>query len=681
MKEYKGKLGTIFLVLILFALNIFLIWPLFFGQYTQSLGSIESAFLTDIIFITKNFPHLSWSPLWYLGFPFHFAYPPLIPYFLAFISSLFNLSIPSLYRFFIAFFYALGPISLYFFVRYLTKNNLVAFISAFLYSILPSFVYLIPEVRAFGANFYYAPWRLVVLNFFGEGPHISTLTIIPLVLIAFLFALRKPSVFSFILASISVAIIPLANIPSTISLLIMIFALIFSESLIEKTAFKIKRAFLILLVSFGLISFWYTLPYIKITFLTSSSRENWSPLSYLNFLPLVLFIFSLFLVIFVSIFSKKRERQPLCFALISVLSFSFIVLTWYLFKKPILPEPNRFMPEIEMNVAILLGLLLTFLYQKIKFLGPILLIFIFGLSFWLSLPFLKNSQEMTRPYPDISQTSEYQIANWLSENTKEKRVYATGSTGFWLNVFSDVPQVRGGADQGATNPWWNHAAYQINTSENAKAGEDGPIALLWLRAFNVSYIVVNLPHSRDAFKDYRNPYKFQDLLEPVYDKRGDIIYKVPLKSESLAQVVDEKKLKELKKPYNAIDKVALAEYVDWVDEKAKNADFAWLSNQEFKVKANTSKDEIISVQITYDPGWKIKKGKGKIEKDTLGLLLIKPAQEGEMEFHLKHGKTFFDFLGILITLATVGVLSYSVSKKRESCKDKESKKEEENLDE
>ncbi|NIO68685.1 MAG: hypothetical protein GTN71_06480, partial [Anaerolineae bacterium] len=60
----------------------------------------------------------------------------------------------------------------------------------------------------------------------------------------------------------------------------------------------------------------------------------------------------------------------------------------------------------------------------------------------ISLPFLRAAWDVTQANADVSQTSEYRVARWLEDNTDGGRVYATGTHGFWLNVFSDVPQIR-----------------------------------------------------------------------------------------------------------------------------------------------------------------------------------------------------------------------------------------------
>jgi len=72
-------LKEIFSPTFIFLVNFVLIYPLVTGEYTRHMGSIESAFISDAIFIDRN-GFSNWNPDWYCGFPFHLSYPPLIPF-------------------------------------------------------------------------------------------------------------------------------------------------------------------------------------------------------------------------------------------------------------------------------------------------------------------------------------------------------------------------------------------------------------------------------------------------------------------------------------------------------------------------------------------------------------------------------------------------------------------------
>ena len=57
-------------------LNAVVVLPLFAGEYSQYMGSIEASRLGEARFIDENWPYAGWNPLSYLGFPFHLFYTP-----------------------------------------------------------------------------------------------------------------------------------------------------------------------------------------------------------------------------------------------------------------------------------------------------------------------------------------------------------------------------------------------------------------------------------------------------------------------------------------------------------------------------------------------------------------------------------------------------------------------------
>src|SRR5207248_7510479 len=123
----------------------------------------------------------------------------------------------------------------------------------------------------------------------------------------------------------------------------------------------------------------------------------------------------------------------------------------------------------------------------------------------------------TRLVPDANwrDWSERRVALWLAGNMRPgERAFLSGDHAFWLNVFADVPQVRGGQDFAAVDPWPAHAAFQISS------GPDAAISKIWLQALAVRYLVVTGPSSSEIFHDFTNPAKFDGMFPAVFDERG-----------------------------------------------------------------------------------------------------------------------------------------------------------------
>jgi len=656
------------------AFNIYLIWPLFTGEFTTSMGSIEPIIIYHAQFIQNHFPHLSWDPTWHAGYPYRNFYNPFLPFLIAFIHSIVKtVSIPQFYRIIVASFYVFTPVSLYFLVRFLTRKNLPALISALILTLWTPAYYLIKYLSSFGADFGYAPWRLIVHLIFGEGPHIVGLALIPIAVIFFLKTLRRPSLSNYILSGLLIALVALTNTLSLLSLIVILVILTASELLLGEGIEKAKRALKSCLVAFGLSAFWWNWSFTKMSLTFGTGGETNLFTNYLKFLPFLLISLSIIIVGLQGLFGRKPKLQPLFIALFWFLTFFLVVYCWYFLRQILLPQGNRYIPELELGASLLVGLGVGFLYQKISQtkIGPLSKVFgVFFVLVFLAIlgilcqPYLKVSREITQPNPNIYNTSEYENALWLKNNTNGQRVYLTGSGNFWLNIFTpEVPQLRGIAD-GAAQPWVRHAFYQIYY------GDKEGIALDWLKIYNVEYILVNFPGSRDAFQDFRVPEKFQGL-EKVYENQGDVVYHIPLKNSDLAQIVQKTQLEGLVKPAKGDDEPIIRTIAEVYDTQAKKVeDFKWLNNQEFIVRAQLNDDEAILVQESWDPGWRAFAGdkKIKVEKDVIGNMYVTPKTKGEVEIRFVHGKTKDQWLGYLITLATIFGLAYSGIKRLKRAK-------------
>lgn len=652
----KDWLGFLALPLIILALNVFLVLPLFQGEYTQFISSIESAFVAQGKFIVENFPHLSWNPLWYAGFPFHLFYTPLPATFEVLLSFLPGISLPQAYRILSALTYSLVPVSLYVVVRALGKGKIAAFFSAYFLTVAPSLSYLLyANVRADALRFNLAPWRFVILVLFGEGPHTLSMFFLPLAAGAFIKALEKKSLLFIFLSALAISLTALANPFGMIALafLLAIIALVCWAA--EKKTEVLLITFRVALLSSGLLAFWYNLSFFQSLFAFSGAKGETFLYNAGGLVPILLL--SIPLIVFVVSYLLRSVSRRRAFSIIALWTSLLLAITiaWFNFKVAFVPQGIRYLPELDMGIAMMFGLAIETLADKVErkfnrigawlLLGLILVIVSLCTSwFWL------HSWQFLTPHPDIKKTAEYEIANWLESQAGEERVYLTGNYAFWLNVITDVPQLRGGSDQGATNPWWDHVTYQIN------AGEDPEIAIAWLKAMNLSYIVVNFGNSPNYYKDYKVPRKFEGRLEKVYENHGDAIYQVPIKNLSLVKPADFDVLPNLRTPYNALDKEALLAYVDWI-EKPSNSTvrLTKIRSNRYEVVADLKKEnEGILLQVTADPGWKAKLAGKKlgIEEDPLGFMILRPGL-GKKKIILSHGPAWDEWLGYGITLVTL----------------------------
>jgi len=669
----KSRIVSVVSPIVVFLLNLILAYPLFTGEYTAYIGSIESAFISDARFIAENYPNLTWNPLWYAGFPFHLAYSPLLPYLTAIVHCAYpSISIPQAYRIITAVSYCLGPSTLYVFVRYLTKRDVAGWIAAVTYSISPSTMYfVIPSLGNFANSFSNAPSSFVVLTVFGEGPHITALAACPVAALTFLHALRNSRPRNYVFAALATAYVALTNLIALLSLFLILLILFYSELILGNARKKVKTALLCLVVAYGLVAFQYDMSFVTMEaeFTATLPRQSF-PLATTFILILMAIPFAW---IFSSYAGKRRNLQPLLISSLWFAVFAIITCLWYFYLIPLAPQGNRYIPEVDMGFAMLLGTVLapvlTVQKQNARLSVPVrpqvllrvtAVVIILVLLVSSSLPFLHSSWALTKPNVDMANTPEYAISRWLSEHVKDERVYATGTVAFWLNVFSDVPQLRGGSDAAGINPWWAHVTYQINT------GSNGSLAVLWCKALNIRFIVVNYPNASTPYPDYVFPQKFEGILPLRLFYKGFGIFEVPLARPELVQAVRQDDFESLHPISSVLDYRSLTAYVDLVEGSKGGAECKYeiLRANEIRIEVSNSKeDTALLVKMTYDEGWKAVVNNNEISITAVGphFMLLHPNLSGSYLVRLTYMRSAYELIGLTITVCTLLVIGIVIA--------------------
>jgi hypothetical protein len=215
-------------------------------------------------------------------------------------------------------------------------------------------------------------------------------------------------------------------------------------------------------------------------------------------------------------------------------------------------------------------------------------------------------------------------------------VFASGSTQFWLNAFSDNPEVTGGFDNGVVNQVTRTASYIVRSDE--PVDRDGKISVLWLKAMGVQAVVVGGADTRQAYRDDQNPGKFEGVLERVWHEGGDSIYRVPQRSASLARVMTRADLAD-RTPANGIDIEPLVPYVKALDDAGyAEADFRWTSRRSAAIQAKMSGRQVVSVQVSFHPGWhaRVNGVEKAVMEDGLGQMYVEPGCEGDCSIELNY---------------------------------------------
>lgn len=612
---------------ILFAVNVWICHDLFTTEFLAHMGSIESTHIALGRWVAEHPFDLTWFPLWYGGVPFLNTYPPIGPATTALLSTVLGLSPALAYHANTAAYYCLGPVLLFLLAYVVTRAVWPSFLAALVYSVFSPTVLVTPEVaRDMGGVG--GPRRFQALVLWGEGPHIISLTLIPLAIAALHWAIEKPNLKRIWLAAMAVALVPLTNWIGTVGLAAAVFAYLLA------TIGRSWRRTLGLSAIIGVLAYAMASPWIPPSSIVDFQRNAQNAMGQFAMGAPQIGLWGILLVLTLLCLAAARKlRFPpiLQFGLVYFLLMAGVTISRTRFGVYALPQPERFHLEAEIG-AVLFGAFAV--YYAVRRLRPDAVAAVTAAACVAvalqAVNYRSYARNWIRPV-DISTTIEYQVANWARKYLPGERVFAEGSVRFWLNVFSDNPQVGGGSDQAMVNMELPHLKYAVPFTEG-----NGEETSWLLKAMGVSAIVVGGPNSRDSYRDYHDPGKFEGVFPELWRDGDDIIYGVPGRAASLAHVILPEHVVEQRPP--ALDRpVELLPYINAIEDRSLPfAELVWRSFHEAVITADMNPPQVLSVQVAYHPSWRATANgaPAAIRRDGLGQMIVEPDCGGPCEIRL-----------------------------------------------
>jgi len=258
--------------------------------------------------------------------------------------------------------FIISTVGIYLLVYDLTKRRIT--------SILASIVYLVPPMPILILSFFfprrYESELISAKSFFtiiyGDGANFLALALIALAALSFLRFL-KCAKGNDLLATVSFCtLILLASRSQALNLFLVLLVVTLTELFLGCARVKIKRLLLVLLISLGLVSFWYTPGFWRETLLDFFRILN-TNLKYLFPLPLTVALLALF-VSFV-FFARRENRQPIFLSFLLFIIFLILVGDWLTNGRSLLPHPQRLIPNLNMFAAIVVALSLTVIVDSL----------------------------------------------------------------------------------------------------------------------------------------------------------------------------------------------------------------------------------------------------------------------------------------------------------------------------
>ncbi|MFZ5366462.1 MAG: hypothetical protein ACOZBZ_04225 [Patescibacteria group bacterium] len=385
---------------------------------------------------------------------------------------------------------------------------------------------------------------------FSDGIYLIAFSFLPFVYAQYAKFLRGEKRETAVLLCLLIAFVILLDSLIIPTLLLGMAAIFLAQVGWKRVEEKLKSSLVFLFFSFLVATLWYT-PSYWLTLLGAPSLGGIGVIGVIGelgkLLPSALAIGA---AVFSARFFKKKDLlRDFCFYWLFI--FGFLTLVRFLSDPDFWLDWVSYNLELQLGLSILGGLLIgrllghpNYIRMKIIRINPNILVLsvlcLLCSVFWV---LVVNRYVLGTLRRDITKTVEYRIGSQLSQIAKPgERVFLSGSTAFWLNSLdfcpdrgktqietlknaekcTEIVQVRGGRDQASVDPNWRKAVWEIR--EGAVADDAERV----LKTLKISYLVVHTEESEEFYHDFVYPEKFEEIrsLVKVYDRRGDIIYKV-----------------------------------------------------------------------------------------------------------------------------------------------------------
>lgn len=616
-------------LLALAALNCLLYGPLFSPLERPYRGSIAAGYAGTARFVSEHPNPWGWNPQQYAGQPTQFSYPPLIPYSSALLVWLTGIEALWAYRLVVGLMACLGPVTLALAFAWATGSRFWAIALGVGYTLLsPS--YGLFDALDTDRGLYYLPWRLLVLMKYGEGPHVTGLTLLPLVLAALVWGARRKDFTSLFLMSLALASAPLLNWLCAFALTVLVLLLI-------ATDYKLApRILLAGLWGYALSCFWLTPDYVYTTLF------NWPKDAYgykveQSHLPMY---GGLLALLALSRWLLQRAQAPfgVTFSTLAALTYCWIVAAFYLFNRDTLPESRRYAVEFELFLMSAIAAWMAWGIRSREWVDRLCVILCLAVCLRAATPQLKASAKRRWSdwgFVERANTIEYKLASWMDRHRPQGRVFASGSLRFRLNAISPLHQIGGTFESGLRNRIAVNYHYQVRTGEDSKPGQDGQDAFHELSVLGAEYFVAHGLESEEYYRDIKNPAKLAPFAPVVYQATPhDSISRLPFRS--LAHLVRPEELPD------SIYKEALPRLA----AATQDASRPLLRSIEehpgrYRIEGPIRPGDLVFFSMNFDPGWQATQD-GRpipIEPNALGLINLKPTPASMASITLEYKGT------------------------------------------
>jgi hypothetical protein len=607
--------------IVIFALAAALVFPVFKLEYLDNWQSIEGAFMAEAHALQATWPHHQWQPLWYCGTRADYVYPPGPRYAIAIVSTALRVSVARAYHVTIGFVYAFGFVVLYLWSRKTASRGIAWMVVAGVLLTSPCFL-VIPHIRR--DSIYHVPQRLHVLMSYGEGPHISSLAILPIAWLGAWKRLHGASGGWLALGAMGIALTVTTNFYGLIAVAITMPLLVWA-SLLEhrdwRGAFPVLRdAVLIAVLGWGLTAWWLVPSYVRVTtrnlYLFAPPGNSWSP-------PVALALLAVYVAVSLLVSRTKGFSGYVFFIASGLWWLGVYVLGFSWFRLQIAGDPLRLIPEFDVFAILCCAQLAaaTWRQRRFRIAARAALLILLFFAFRPSWRYLKHAYYEFHVDHNPTQRVEYRTETWLYENFPNQRAFVTGTIRFWYNTWHLGQEADGAQQQSMMNPLLPGAQWIIMHHTDPK------IITSWLQALGIDILVVPGKTSQEPYKDIEDPTKYNSFLPLLRDDGlGNRFYRVPRGGTGIVRIVDQYRLSNVPRVTVKGLLTEILPYAEAVESgpSGDRARYDWQGSDRLDVTADLGAQEALLVQETYDRNWRAYEGDQPrpIQMDAVGHMLV-----------------------------------------------------------
>jgi hypothetical protein len=569
-----------------------------------------------------------WWRYWDCGTPLESAYAPLVPALTAWIAKVRGTPHDVAFETVSGLVYCLGPVTLFLMTWLWTRASGFAFAAALFYSLTAPSQILLPD-GSFSVQHFWDARRLYLMAVWDETPHMASLAILPLVILLLSLSIRVRRPLYYVATILTIAVCALASDFGPVLTAMAAVCLLF---VLRRDDFARN-----ILITGGIALFSYLIcsPFISpeaIGAIRDSSVGYWNVGSF----TALAIVGSGWALLWQYLPRWTPDWRLQFFALFGWLTCSVPLIAAWLHRQ-FLPQPERYKVEMEFSAAILAVLAAKPFYVRVRRpLRVCILLLLLSLATEQVISERKFAKAILAQ-GDLTQTIEYRTSVWARDHLSGVRIMMPGSIAQWANAFTDIEQFSGGS--------WSVADNQVQQLANAAIyngggtpESDAQNSITWLKAFGTGAVAVSGPQSQEFWKSFAHPAKFDGRLPVLWSKDDVTIYRVPLRTRSLAHVVPEAAL--VRHPPSGVRATAEVEkYVSALEDATfPAAEFQWQGTNRIHIRAFVLEGQAISIQVTQHAGWHASANglAREVRADGLGLMWLQPGCGGPCEIDLEY---------------------------------------------